>query len=344
MDYNCGMRLYKRKDTGYWYVEIKRDRPKSLGTTDDHEARQKFKILKEELLKGKLVELEKQEQIKLRDFFIEYLKHIHERGLASRTIERTDLAFRKFLNAIDGDRPLRAITINDLAKFTNHCRKIKNQLSTIHIEFRHIRPAFVHATKKSVGYLRHNPFTEYELPKKVKRNPNFIEEVQDIEKVFAAIEAGPRLATRRRYKLIFAIYIYTGARREEIHKIQWGDIGKSYIHFPDRKGSDMLDVPITAKLRAILEEYPQYLNGVGRVVDVELKHMGKRIKYYLRLAGLGNLRPHDLRHTFASHLLMSGVDIKVVQKLLGQSSEQATAIYTHILDRFKTEQISKLPY
>ena len=77
---------------------------------------------------------------------------------------------------------------------------------------------------------------------------------------------------------------------------------------------------------------------------MSLYYLGRRIKYYLREAGLGHLKPHDLRQTFASHLLMSGVDITTVRKLLGQNSLHATNIYAHILDDHKKQEIKKLPY
>ncbi len=143
-------------------------------------------------------------------------------------------------------------------------------------------------------------------------------------------------------RLVFALYIYTGARREEIYKLEWRkDIKDDKIIFKERKNYESLEIPIVPQLKAILDEYPHSIN---RVYIGNIDQMGKMIKHYLRKAGLGHLRPHDLRHTFATHLLSEGVALSTVQKLLGHSSIQATQIYAHVLNKTKKQSIHKLPY
>ena len=57
----------------------------------------------------------------------------------------------------------------------------------------------------------------------------------------------------RKYRLAFALYIYTGARRSEIHKLNWSHIKEDYIIFTERKNEEMLNVPIVPKLKEILD-------------------------------------------------------------------------------------------
>ncbi len=132
-------------------------------------------------------------------------------------------------------------------------------------------------------------------------------------------------------------------RRGEVHKLEWTDIKKDYVIFRNRKNYHQLKVLIAPKLKAILEEYPVFKKK-GKVIGLYPDTISRIIKGYLRKAGLGDLRSHDLRHTFASHLVMSGVDLVTVKELLGHSSIDTTMIYAHLTDKHLKGAINKLPY
>ena len=136
-----------------------------------------------------------------------------------------------------------------------------------------------------------------------------------------------RIIGNDKYKLIFALYVYTGARRGEINRLQWTDVKEDAIEIRVTKTSVPRRIPIIGQLRTILDEYRK---DVGRIIDANLVHMAHRIKLYLCKAGLGHVRPHDLRHTFASHLVMGGQNLKTVGELLGHTSYATTMIYAHL--------------
>jgi integrase len=324
------MRLYKRSN-GNWYVELRRGVARSLGTTDAREAKVRFREIEREAIKGKLVQFDSGPNITLQDYLAEYLKWLKEHR-AFFTWERMERINPKFVQAV-GNKLLSSITGRDLENYMTYCKGLKNSPVTINTECRHIKCAFNKAVEWE--YLKQSPFRFIKSIRHYKKHPNIIEKHDDIKKVFEAI------GNNKKYRLAFALYIYTGARRSEIHKLTWSDIKGDYILFRERKNREMLNVPIVPKLKEILDGQRK---DVGRLFDMSLDQLGRQIKYYLREAGLGHLKPHDLRHTFASHLLMSGVDITTVRKLLGQNSLHATKIYAHILDDHKKQEIRKLPY
>ncbi len=324
------MRLYKRAH-GKWYVEIRRGVSRSLATTDAREARVRFKEIEREALKGKLLQFNSEPSITVQDYLAEYLRWLKEHR-SFFTWERMERINPKFIQVI-GNKLLSSITGKDLENYMSYCKKLNNSPVTINTECRHIKCAFNKAVEWE--YLKQSPFKFIKSIRHYNKHPNIIEKHGDIKKVFEAI------GDNRKYRLAFALYIYTGARRSEIHKLNWSHIKEDYIIFTERKNREMLNVPIVPKLKVILDAQRK---DIGRLFDVSLDQLGRRIKYYLREAGLGHLKPHDLRHTFASHLLMSGVDIETVRKLLGQNSLHATKIYAHILDDHKKQEIKKLPY
>ncbi|MBM4145878.1 MAG: hypothetical protein FJ240_06350 [Nitrospira sp.] len=327
--YNLGMRLFLRAN-GVYYAEIKRNVTRSLKTRNEREARYRFKALQREAVLGKLILLDKSPSLTLQEFSKEYLGWM-EKNRAWGTFDRAALSLNKFMEAVGRQRQLSTIRERDLENHVEYCRKRHNKPATINIEIRQVKAAFSKAVYWK--YLKENPFRGFRQIKYHKDPPKFLS-VDQISKVFAVI------GDNRKYRLIFALYIYTGARRKEIHSLTWADIENDSIIMRG-KGYKTRVVPLSSALRAILQEYER---GVGRLFMVSLKQMGKQIKHYLREAGVGHLRPHDLRHTFASQLVMAGVDLRTIQELLGHSSFTTTLIYAHLSQPHLKTAVEKLPY
>jgi site-specific recombinase XerD len=330
------MQLFQRKN-GFWYIRFTGDRWLSLKTKEEKRAHILFSQAEREFLESRVVSLDKIPKTTVKQFFEEYDTWCQGNHKAS-TYSREKRIFKKFRDFIDGKMALHAVTQRDGERYILYCKRLKNKETSINIELRTLKAAF----KKAIEwkYLKESPFRHVKLLK-YTREIRFIEQLDQIESIFEAIASEGKKETQRIYRLVFALYVYTGARRGEIWKLQWKDIGDDAIIFRDRKNYEMLKVPIVAKLSDVLSEHNR---GVGRLIPVTLDQMSRRMKYYLKKAGLGNLKPHDLRHTFASHLLMSGVPLETVQKLLGHSSIQATQIYTHLTEDHKRQAIHKLPY
>lgn len=192
--------------------------------------------------------------------------------------------------------------------------------------------------------LRENPFSDVELPKKEKRLPKFIYP-EEIKNILESID--DTKSTGKRNKLIMEFLYGTGVRVSELCNITLQDLDYSQslvlIH---GKGSKDRLIPLHKYLIYDLQEYiitsrqdfikknkenPKalFLNYRG----TKLTDRGVRliIKNIMLASGESlHVSPHTLRHTFATHLLNNGADLRSVQELLGHSHLSSTQIYTNV--------------
>lgn len=124
----------------------------------------------------------------------------------------------------------------------------------------------------------------------------------------------------------YLFVLYSGCRKSEALNLKWEDIDfkNNVIHIKGTKtkGSDRF-IPIFPKVKKLLEPIRQ--NSGYIFPQFNSTYITKRIKHYC------NYRVHDLRHTFTTNAIESGVDMKIVQMWLGHSDYSTTAnIYTHI--------------
>ena len=129
------------------------------------------------------------------------------------------------------------------------------------------------------------------------------------------------------------LLLFTGARSSEITGLRWDWIRGTRAVLPDSKtGPKSIQLPPPA--RAVLNGMPRTdpfvfpdKKGNGSMKDLSLRWQKLR-----RLAGLDDVRIHDCRHTFASHAVMSGLDLYTVGRLLGHADTGSTERYAHLAD------------
>lgn len=133
----------------------------------------------------------------------------------------------------------------------------------------------------------------------------------------------------------FRLLMLTGCRLGEIQTLKWDYIDGVYIRLPDSK-TGARKIPIDQTIRdalARIERLPDNPYVIAGKVEgqhlTDLQHPWRRIR---ARAGLKDVRIHDLRHTYASNALMSGLPIEMVGKLLGHTQIQTTMRYAHIAD------------
>ena len=196
------------------------------------------------------------------------------------------------------------------------------------------------------GRLRRNPWVGVPLPKLEKRLPKFLTE----EQVKRLLEAPQRLLARGeidertawRDRLVMELLYGGGLRVSEASSLNLGDIdpdtGVARVVGKGRKERLCpLGEVATAVLRRWTSTYsigddpvsPVLVDGAGRRLSV--REIQRLMKRHLAEAGLPtDLTPHKLRHSYATHLLNAGADLRLVQELLGHASLNTTQVYTHV--------------
>lgn len=143
-----------------------------------------------------------------------------------------------------------------------------------------------------------------------------------------------------KHRLLLMFLYYAGMRLDEARNISWEDIDfdRGVVHVKKAKGRRDRILFLHPKLREMLEMYGVRNNG-----PILLSQRGGRynkrtiqaiVKAAARDAGIKKkVTPHTLRHSFATHLLEGGADIRFIQQLLGHKDLRTTQIYTHVASR-----------
>lgn len=193
------------------------------------------------------------------------------------------------------------------------------------------------------GAVLANPASSVLTPKQDKRLPAHLT-VDDVFRLLDAV-AGDSPA-QARDRAIFEVLYSCGLRVSELVGLDWADIDERLEMVRVRgKGGKERIVPIGRKALAALAQYRESLGGlcpqgVRQPQAVFLNRRGTRLTTrsvarllddYVRRAGLATkISPHALRHSFATHLLNAGADLRAIQELLGHASLSTTQRYTHL--------------
>ncbi len=159
------------------------------------------------------------------------------------------------------------------------------------------------------------------------------------EEIYTLIEAcAPHL------KPIVIMGVYTGMRLGEILSLKWEqvDLRHGFILLDVTKNGERREIPINATLKATLEAIPygpESLCVFANKDDNPYQRVKRSFVTACKRAGITDFRFHDLRHTFASHLVMAGVDITTVKELLGHKTLTMTLRYSHLAPSHKVKAV-----
>jgi integrase/recombinase XerD len=195
------------------------------------------------------------------------------------------------------------------------------------------------------GVIERDPAEIMDSPRLWKYLPEFLS-ADEVDRLLAAYPAQSKEAHLQRNRTILELIYASGLRVSEAAHLKVSD-----VNFDDGivrvtgKGSKVRVVPVGKTALNILRWYlknsrPQLLAENSNIPELFLSVRGKvlnrewiwaMVKTAAREAGINKeIYPHILRHSFASHLLANGADLRVIQEMLGHSDLRTTEIYTHV--------------
>lgn len=223
-----------------------------------------------------------------------------------------------------------------LGSLVKNCRK-----STIARKLAALKGFFRYLVDEKV--LARSPLSVFSTPKQEKPLPVFLS-VDDVFRLLGGVQGVGVLGLRDR--AILEVLYSTGIRVSELVGLEWDEVDFHLgILRVLGKGSKERIVPIGEVALRALQDYrveqgkteglPAKASGAvflnHRVSRITTRSVARIVEKHLKVAGIPvRMGPHGLRHTFATHLLNSGADLRAIQELLGHASLSTTQRYTHV--------------
>lgn len=270
-------------------------------------------------------------------YISEYLEYIEiERGLALNTVNayKTDLiSFTNFLQSQN------VLTFDDVKRvhFNIYIKKLKDNNynpTSITRQIASIKNWFNWLVASEI--IKSNPSLVLEQPKLPKHLPK----VLNLSEILELLNEPLSILDRSILELLYA----SGLRVSELTNLKVNDINiNSRFLKCTGKGSKQRIIPIGHNAINVVLEYLNQRDFILKSKNIQTDYLfinenAKRLTrqdVYLFIRKLGNtinrdISPHTIRHTFATHLLENGADLRVVQELLGHSDVATTQLYTHV--------------
>lgn len=266
-----------------------------------------------------------------------------ERGSSSHTVEAYGRDLERYVKALeekgvtepdDVTRPLIEEHLEHLAEEGYAPSSVERALSAIKSFHRFMLQEEISSV---------SPAAALPLPKKAERLPD----VLSVRQALALLDQPfPKTAAGQRDRAIIEVLYGCGLRVSELTGLDVGAVSlEDEVVRVIGKGSKERLVPLMGSAHKALAEYlsdwrgelVSSRSGAAVFLNVRGGRISRQSVFAIveragRVIGIDGLHPHTLRHSFATHMLQGGADIRIVQELLGHSSIQTTQLYTH-LDR-----------
>lgn len=276
----------------------------------------------------------------LEDFFhfLQIEKGLSENTLTSYRLDLTHYIkyIRKVVQASSWDD----VTRNDIVNFLYSLKDDGKSTATISRHISSIRSFHQFLVREQIA--KHDPALLIELPKKERKLPDVLSQ-DEVTLLLNTINGDTPLKIRN--EAMFELAYATGLRVSELITLKVTDLHLT-MGFVQciGKGSRERIVPIGDAAKNALERYLNHARGKlvkqSNEQALFVNHHGKPLsrqgfwkilKSAVKDAGITKrITPHTLRHSFATHLLENGADLRIVQELLGHSDISTTQIYTHV--------------
>ncbi|MFA5147925.1 MAG: site-specific tyrosine recombinase XerD [Candidatus Omnitrophota bacterium] len=279
----------------------------------------------------------------MEEFIREFMDYLSvERGLSNNTLESygRDLAKYTVYLKKDGITDLNKVKRPEIQNFLMSLKDSKLNASSIARNLVAIK--VFHRYLAGQRLLKEDVTSVIETPKLWKTLPDVLDE-KEVEAIL--VSPNSRLKQGIRDKAMLELMYATGMRVSELVNLSMTDLhmDMGFVKCLG-KGQKERIIPVGSKAKEAIQKYiekarPRFLKKTGSDA-LFLTRLGKPmsrqtfwmvIKHYVRDARIKKrVTPHTLRHSFATHLLQNGADLRIVQELLGHVNISTTQIYTHI--------------
>ncbi len=264
-----------------------------------------------------------------------------ERRCSPRTLENYRHALDEFRHRHTGYVAWQSLEAEDFRHYLFEQMKRGLARGTIRLHFAALRSFYKWLARRQ-GWSK-NPLLEVQLPKAEKKLPVVLTLAQVVEMLELPLKVEPDKQAPawgpERDAAILELFYSTGMRLAELAALDVADLD-SYsdtVRVFGKGGKERL-LPVGAPASAAVQRYrqkagvhegPLFLSKLRRRITTQA--IADIIEKYRKKSGLPvHVTPHKLRHSFATHLLDNGADLRSVQELLGHSSLSTTQIYTHV--------------
>jgi site-specific recombinase XerD len=283
-----------------------------------------------------------------------FLAELERREASPQTIRayRQDLmAFGRFLQQSTGEAfSAAAVTPTDLREYRSFLLNVRHAApATINRHLAALRKFFLWA--KAQGWLRELPTEDVRGVREVARPPKWLEK-RDVDRLIREAERGGS----KRDLAIVQLLRHTGLRVGELVALQVGDVEtserKGAVVIRSGKGGKQRTVPLNVDARRAIEAYQEVRPQVPsdqlfisqRGEGLQAQAVENLIKKYARRAGLEDVTPHTLRHTFGKSLVDARIDLGTVATLMGHERLDTTALYTQPGARDLEQAVARLEH
>lgn len=278
-----------------------------------------------------------EKQLKLFFEFLENDKKLSDNTLQS--YKRDIKQFKEYLNQKGKDYS--NITKEDMKEYIEHLQSIGKKASTISRCIASIRSFYQYELKNKK--VEQDPTDQIQSPKIEKRVPSVL-----TSKEVALLLEQPKDVDLKgiRDKAMLEFAYATGMRVTEIISLNLEDVNIEEGYVTCKNGSKQRNIPLGTMSLKALKEYIENARGIlikdesekSLFVNINGKRLTRQgfwkiIKYYKEKAHITkDITPHVLRHSFATHLLQNGADLKAIQTMLGHSDISSTQVYMQFQD------------
>lgn len=276
-----------------------------------------------------------------------------EKGLAEATVKAylADVVdFTEYLSKSADLTDPASVTRFEIMDYLEYCQERELTTSTICRRLISIKLFFRHLFSEKI--IAENITDVMDSPRLLELVPDFLSE-NEIEALLTSAE-GPQ-PLQKRNRLMVELLYSCGLRVSELCslKVDAPDFEKTIMRVKGKGGKERI-VPFGREAATLMKDYLRQtrpkLDKTGKVPELFLSKSGRKltramvwqlIKKMAVGAGIHkNIFPHTLRHSFASHLLKNGADLRVIQEMLGHADIATTQIYTHV-EYSKLTQVHK---